>query len=159
MAAHRVQAPVAWLRAALVLSAVVLADQISKALVVARIDRGDSDAVFPGVNLVHVRNRGIAFGLFDGRTTALALLTAGALALLVAYFATHATRPYAWLATGLLLGGALGNVIDRVRDKAVTDFIDLPLWPAFNLADVSITLGIIALLVALESGRAHDPGD
>jgi signal peptidase II len=80
----------------------------------------------------------------------------GALVLLVVYFALHATRPLLWLPTGLLLGGALGNMIDRAREGAVTDFIDLPLWPAFNLADVAITAGVVALLLALEAGRQRE---
>jgi signal peptidase II len=144
----------AWARVAAVVLAVVVVDQISKAIVVDEIPRGDRRAVFPGVELVHVRNRGIAFGLLDGRSILLTALTIGALALLVTYFALHSTRPLLWLATGLLLGGALGNLIDRVRDDAVTDFIDLPLWPAFNVADLAITAGVVALLAALESGRA-----
>jgi signal peptidase II len=107
------------------------------------------------VELVHVRNRGIAFGLLDGRSIALTVLTVAALALLVGYFALHTNRPLLWLATGLLLGGALGNLLDRVRDDAVTDFIDLPLWPAFNVADMAITAGVLVLLAALEMGREH----
>jgi signal peptidase II len=142
----------AWARAAAVVVAVVALDQGSKALVIDQIPRGDRRAVFPGVELVHVRNRGIAFGLLDGRSVLLTLLVAAALALLLAYFAMHSTRPLLWLATGLLLGGALGNLLDRVRDEAVTDFIDLPLWPAFNLADVAITAGVLVLLAALEGG-------
>jgi signal peptidase II len=55
-----------------------------------------------------------------------------------------------WLPTGLLLGGAAGNLIDRVRDGAVTDFIKLPHWPAFNVADIAITVGVLALLYVLE---------
>jgi signal peptidase II len=142
----------AWARVAAVVVAVVALDQGTKALVIDRIPRGDRRSVFPGVELVHVRNRGIAFGLLDGRSVLLTLLVAAALALLLAYFAMHSTRPLLWLATGLLLGGALGNLLDRVRDQAVTDFIDLPLWPAFNLADVSITVGVLVLLAALEGG-------
>ena len=69
---------------------------------------------------------------------------------------THSSRPHVWLPTGLLLGGALGNVIDRVRDGAVTDFIKLPGWPAFNLADVAITAGVLALLYVLERPRGDD---
>ena len=148
----------AWARAAAVVLAVVAVDQITKALVVDSIPRGDRRTVIPGVDLVHVRNRGIAFGLLDGRSVLLTALTLAALALLVAYFALHTTRPVLWLATGLLLGGALGNVIDRVRDDAVTDFIDLPLWPAFNLADAAITIGVVVLLISLEMGRAGGPG-
>jgi signal peptidase II len=146
----------AWARAAAVVVAVVALDQGSKALVIDQIPRGDRRAVFPGVELVHVRNRGIAFGLLDGRSVLLTVLVAGALALLLAYFAMHSTRPLLWLATGLLLGGALGNLLDRVRDEAVTDFIDLPLWPAFNLADVSITVGVLVLLAALEGGGRQE---
>jgi signal peptidase II len=145
----------AWARAALVVLGVVVVDQVSKAIVVDQIPRGDRRAVLPGVELVHVRNRGIAFGLLDGRSIALTVLTVAALALLVGYFALHTNRPLLWLATGLLLGGALGNLLDRVRDDAVTDFIDLPLWPAFNVADMAITAGVLVLLAALEMGREH----
>ena len=61
---------------------------------------------------------------------------------LLVYFARHATTPLIWLPTGMLLGGALGNILDRLRHGSVTDFIKLPLgWPPFNLADASITLG------------------
>ena len=143
----------AWARAAAVVLAVVVVDQVSKALVRDQIPRGDRRGVIPAVDLVDVRNRGIAFGLLDGRSVALTVLVAAALGLLVFYFALHSTRPLLWLATGLLLGGALGNLLDRLRDDAVTDFIDLPLWPAFNLADVSITAGVLVLLAALEMGR------
>jgi signal peptidase II len=145
----------AWARAALVVLGVVVVDQASKALVVDQIPRGDRRAVLPGVELVHVRNRGIAFGLLDGRSVALTALTIAALALLVVYFATNTSRPLLWLATGLLLGGALGNLLDRVRDDAVTDFIDLPLWPAFNVADMAITFGVLSLLYVLEGPPRH----
>ena len=67
------------------------------------------------------------------------------------YFALHSTRPLIWLPTGMLLGGALGNVIDRLRAGYVTDFVKLPLgWPPFNFADVSITLGVLILLLIIE---------
>jgi signal peptidase II len=68
----------------------------------------------------------------------------------------HPTRPWLWLACGLLVGGALGNLIDRIAHGSVTDFIKLPLWPAFNLADMSITFGVLALLYVLEGPRARD---
>ena len=145
----------AWARAAIVVATVVAVDQLSKAAVISGIPRGDHRGVLPGIDLVHVRNRGIAFGLLDGRSVVLTVLVGAALALLVVYFALHSTRPALWLATGLLLGGALGNLLDRVRHDAVTDFIDLPLWPAFNLADVAITAGVLVLLAALESGRGE----
>jgi signal peptidase II len=146
----------AWRRAALVVVAVLALDQITKALVVADVGRGDRRDLFAGIDLVHVRNEGIAFGLFDGGGTVLTVGTLVALVALLAYFATHAARPFLWLPTGLLLGGALGNLIDRAREGAVIDFLDLPLWPAFNVADVSITVGVIALLLALDAGRQEE---
>jgi signal peptidase II len=148
----------AWGRAAAVVVAVVAVDQLTKALVRDQIPRGDRRSVLPGIELVHVRNRGIAFGLLDGRSVLLTVLVGGALALLLAYFALHVDRPLLWLATGLLLGGALGNLLDRLRDDAVTDFIDLPLWPAFNVADMAITAGVLVLLAAMESGRGRGRG-
>jgi signal peptidase II len=76
-----------------------------------------------------------------------------ALGALLLYFATHLGRPLLWLPTGLLLGGALGNLIDRVRGDSVIDFIDPSLWPAFNLADAAITIGMLLLLVVVERGE------
>ena len=62
--------------------------------------------------------------------------------------------PLIWLPTGMLLGGALGNVLDRVRHGSVTDFVKLPLgWPPFNLADASITLGILILFLIIDRAR------
>lgn len=143
----------AWRRAAAVAVVVIGLDQLTKALVRSHIERGGSDAVLPGVDLVNVRNSGVAFGLFADGGALVLVLTLAALAALLSYFATHATKPGVWLPTGLLLGGALGNLLDRVRGEAVTDFVDLPLWPAFNLADVSITVGVIALLWVIEASR------
>jgi signal peptidase II len=145
----------AWRRAAGVLVLVVGLDQVSKALVVAGLDRGDRDAVFPGVELVNVRNEGVAFGFLGGGGAVIVALTAAALTVLVVWFLLHTRRPLVWLPTGLLLGGALGNLIDRVRIDAVVDWIDLPLWPAFNLADAAITIGVLALLYVLETGGDH----
>ena len=138
------------LRATLLAAAVLVADQLAKALVRGGIERGDRDGVFPGVELVNVRNRGVAFGLFENGGTLLVVVAGLALAALVAFFVTHARRPLVWLPTGMLLGGAAGNLVDRAREGAVTDFIDLPLWPAFNLADMSITFGVLALLYVIE---------
>ena len=88
-------------------------------------------------------NSGVAFGLFSGGGDALVVaFTALALGLIVGWFSLDTLRPGLWLAVGLLAGGALGNLADRVCDGAVTDFIDPPAWPAFNLADVAITAGV-----------------
>ena len=143
----------AWGRVGLVVLAVVMIDQGAKALVVDSLARGERRDLAFGIDLVHVRNSGIAFGLFDGGGAALTVLTLAALALLLTYFALHSSRPALWLATGLLLGGALGNLLDRAREGAVTDFIDLPLWPAFNVADLAITAGVLTLLLSLELAR------
>jgi len=69
------------------------------------------------------------------------------------YFARHAQVPLIWLPTGMLLGGALGNIVDRIREGAVIDFLKLPYWPAFNVADASITIGVVVLLVVIERGE------
>jgi signal peptidase II len=101
---------------------------------------------------VHVHNTGVAFGALSGGGVAVTLVIAAALLALVAYFATHVERRLAWLPTGMLLGGALGNIADRVREGGVTDFIKLPHWPAFNVADTAITLGVLVLLYVIERG-------
>ncbi|MBA3328260.1 MAG: signal peptidase II [Solirubrobacterales bacterium] len=142
----------AWARAGLVLGVVLLADQLAKALVTASLRRGERDAVFVGIELVNVRNSGVAFGALQDGGTIIAVVIVLAIAALLAYFARNARRPWAWLATGLLLGGALGNAVDRLREGAVIDFVKLPLWPAFNLADVAITAGVLALLLVIERG-------
>jgi signal peptidase II len=145
----------AWGRVALVAAAVVALDQATKALVRATIDRGDREAVLPGVEIVHTRNSGVAFGALSGGGAVVTVVVALALVALLAYFATHLRRPLFWLPTGMLLGGALGNVIDRVRDGAVTDFVQIPLgFPAFNVADMSITFGVLVLLYVLEQDAA-----
>jgi signal peptidase II len=133
----------------------VAADQALKALVRATIERGESVDLILGVDLVNVRNRGIAFGMFSDGGTLLVIFALAALAALLVFFATHRDRPLVWLPTGLLIGGATGNLIDRVAEGAVVDFVDLPWWPAFNLADVAITLGVLALLYVLEGPPRH----
>jgi signal peptidase II len=144
----------AWGRVALVAAGVVALDQATKALVRRTVDQGDRVAVFPGVEIVHTRNSGVAFGALAGGGAVVTVVIVLALAALLAYFATHVRRPLVWLPTGMLLGGAIGNVIDRARDGAVTDFVALPLgFPPFNVADMSITFGVVILLYALEQ---HD---
>jgi signal peptidase II len=142
-------------RAAAVALTTVGADQAVKALVRATIDRGEAVDVVLGIEFVNVRNRGIAFGLFAGGGALLVIFALAALTALLVFFARNRDRPLVWLPTGLLIGGALGNLIDRTRDGAVTDFVDLPLWPAFNLADVAITFGVITLLYVLEGPPRH----
>ena len=142
-------------KAALVAAGTVAADQAVKALVRSTIERGDEVELFLGVQLVNVRNRGIAFGLFSDGGVLLVLFALAALAALLVFFHRHRDRPLVWLPTGLLIGGACGNLIDRTREGAVTDFMDLPWWPAFNVADVSITFGVLTLLYVLEGPPRH----
>jgi signal peptidase II len=140
----------AWTRVAVLGAAVVVADQVLKQLVVASIERGDEERVVAGIKIVNVRNTGVAFGQLAGGGAIVAVVIAVAVAALLVYFVRHAERRLMWLPTGLLLGGAIGNIVDRVRIGAVVDFIKLPYWPAFNLADVAITFGVIAQRFVME---------
>jgi signal peptidase II len=143
------------LRAAALAVAVVAADQVTKSLVRHNVRVGSSDGIFPGVELVHVHNRGVAFGLFVNGGVVLVIVGVAAVSALLIFFATHSRRPLVWLPTGLLLGGAAGNLIDRLNQGYVTDFIHLPLWPSFNLADMSITFGVLSLIYVLEGPPRH----
>ncbi len=143
-----------WLLALAVAAAVVIVDQLTKSLVRNGITPGDEHRFLPGVELVNTRNRGVAFGFLPGSHVGVTILIAAALLVLLVYFARHLDRPLIWLPTGLLIGGAIGNVIDRIRAGSVTDFIKLPLgWPPFNIADASITIGILALVIVIDRGR------
>jgi signal peptidase II len=144
----------AWGLAGLVVAAVLAIDQLSKHAIEHSIVPGEERSVFPGVEFVNTRNRGVAFGLLPGSQTLVTTLIGAALLVLLVYFARHSTRRLIWLPTGMLVGGALGNVLDRLRDGSVTDFIKLPLgWPPFNAADASISLGILALFVVIDGSR------
>lgn len=143
----------AWGRLAAVAAGVVALDQATKALVVSAIERGEEVKFFIGVDLTHVRNTGVAFGAFSGAGTVIAIASAVALAGLLLYFALHATNRWLWLPIGAVLGGAAGNLVDRLRVDAVIDFVDPVAWPAFNLADVAIVLGILGILYVAEGER------
>ena len=129
---------------------VVALDQGTKQLVVANIERGEQVDIFFGLDLTNTRNTGVAFGAFEGAGLLVAILIGVSLALLVGYFVMHRDMPLLWLPVGLLLGGALGNLADRARDGAVIDFIDPVAWPAFNLADACIVIGVVMLLWVVE---------
>ena len=146
-------------RAAGVLVLVVVLDQVTKHAVRSGIAIGQVDKVIPGVKLVDVRNTGVAFSLFSGGGALVLVITLVALAGLAGYFALRPGRRLLWLPTGLLIGGAVGNLIDRVRDGAVTDFNKQPHWPAYNVADMAITFGVIALLYTIEFGARHTERD
>lgn len=147
---------VAFAKAGLLAAVIVGLDQLTKHWVRSGIPIGEEEKFFIGVQLVHVRNTGVAFSLFSGGGTIVLVITLVALGLLLLYLGRRPERPWLWVPTGLLIGGALGNLIDRLAHGAVTDFIQLPFsWPAFNLADISITFGVLALLWVLEGPREH----
>jgi signal peptidase II len=141
-----------WGAAAALAVAVIALDQLSKGIVRGSLEPGERNDLILGVDLTLVENSGIAFGfLGDGGALVLAV-TMIALAAMLAWFAVAPQRPGLWIAVGLLTGGALGNLIDRIRLDAVTDFIDPPFWPAFNVADIAITLGAVALVLSVMFG-------
>ena len=145
-----------WRRLAAVAVAVVVLEEATKAIVDGAIERGERVEVLPFLDLVRVTNEGVAFGFLDsGSETVVLAITAAALALVLIWFARDPARPWSWLAIGLLAGGAIGNLVDRIFRDGVIDYIDLPAWPSFNLADVAITLGA-GLLVLAAFGESGD---
>jgi signal peptidase II len=137
----------AWCWALAVCGLVVAADQGAKAAITASIDRGQEVDLPLGFHLARVANHGVAFGFLGGGGPVVVAVTVAALVFVLGWFALNPLRPGLWLAVGLIAGGALGNLADRARSGAVTDFIDPPLWPAFNVADVAITVGAVVLVV------------
>lgn len=142
----------ALVRAVALGAAIVGLDQLTKNTVAAGIAPGQEQSLLPGIHLVHVHNTGVAFGVLSGGGAIVLICTLLALAALIAYFVLHPGRRGLWVPTGLLLGGAIGNLVDRLMHGSVTDFIKLPHWPAFNVADMAITFGVIALVFVLERG-------
>ena len=147
------------LKALLVCGAVVALDQLTKGIAREQIARGDSVEVLPFLDLENSRNRGVAFGLAGDVSP---VVIGVALGFLIALLGFLSLRPGAdslsWLPAGLLVGGALGNLADRVREGAVTDFISVGPWPTFNLADVAIVVGVLTL-VMLPEFRARTARD
>jgi len=137
----------AWLLAALLALAVLAFDQIAKAIAEDKILIGEQIEVLGPLEFTLTHNRGVAFGLAGGAGAPLVLVTLFALGVVLYLFSRNPSRPWMWVAVGLLAGGAIGNLVDRIRLGHVTDFIDLPPWPPFNLADVAITFGVILLMI------------
>lgn len=145
-------------RAALVALVALALDQVTKLVILAELQPREVIELFPGVDLRLIKNEGIAFGLLEDLGSAVIILGAlGFLALLL-YFLASGDRERLWLPVGLLAGGAIGNLLDRVLVGSVTDFIDLPRWPTFNFADVEITIGVILMVwvFATEEDEADD---
>ena len=147
---QRRQTKARWLRFGLLGVIVIVLDQISKAIIRAELDPRESVEVVSWFSISRVANEGIAFGLFPGRQAAVAILTVIALSAIAIALASLVARNATVAAgAGLLVGGSLGNLIDRLAHGAVTDFIDLARWPAFNLADCAITIGAVLIVVGL----------
>jgi signal peptidase II len=149
----------AWALAGILCAVVVAGDQAAKAMVEDRLYPGEQVDVLGPLKLTLAHNTGVAFGLAGGAGVGLVLVTAAALALIGYLFARDPERRGMWVAVGLLAGGAIGNLIDRVTADAVTDFIDVGSWPPFNLADVAITAGVVLMvLIYLRDAEAGAEG-
>lgn len=138
----------AWRLAGALCGLVVVLDQAAKAVVEAKLVPGQEVEVLGPIGLTLSHNSGVAFGLASGGGTRLVLVTAVALGVVAYLFSRDPTRSGMWVAAGLLAGGAIGNLADRIRVDAVTDYIAIGSWPAFNLADVAVTTGVLLLAYA-----------
>jgi signal peptidase II len=153
-----------WIALLAVAGAAIVADQITKQAVGRTLAIGDSVAIAGPFSIHHVQNSGIAFGLFSSRTSLVIGVTGIAVGLMIWFFARSGRRhPVLPVALGLVLGGSIANLIDRIRLGHVTDFLDLDAWPAFNLADTFIVVGVTilfgALVLADRSHRMHGARD
>jgi len=160
---HRRQTKARWWRFGIFAALVFVADQISKLIIRATLDPGESVHVVRGLSISRVTNEGIAFGFFPGRQSAVAVLTVVALSAIAISLAGLVGRnPIVAVGAGMLVGGSLGNLLDRLVHGAVTDFIDPSRWPgnvAFNLADCGITLGAALIVIGLmqDGGEDEEP--
>ena len=139
-----------WLALAAIGFAAIAADQLTKYIVTSQLQLDDGLHVVGPFWIHHVQNSGIAFGLFASATAVVILLTTIAVSAMLIFFARSGARhPILPVALGLVIGGSLSNLLDRVRLGYVTDFLDLRYWPAFNLADSFIVIGVLVLLAAV----------
>jgi signal peptidase II len=156
-------------RAATLAGAVLVLDLLSKWLVMARLELWESRPVIAGFfDLVHATNKGAAFGFLNRvditwQTAFLIAVNLAAVALML-HILRRASERETFLVTGLglILGGALGNLIDRIRFGQVVDFLDFYVgdwhWPAFNVADMGISLGAFCLILSLYQKKPHASG-
>jgi signal peptidase II len=139
-----------WLALGSVAVAAFLADQLTKHIVASRLELDEQLHVLGPFSIHHVQNSGIAFGLFASATSLVIVATGIAVIWMLAFFARSGSRhPVLPVALGLVIGGSVSNLVDRVRLGHVTDFLDLRYWPAFNLADSFIVVGVGILLWTL----------
>ena len=151
-----------WAGLAAIAGAAVAADQLTKQVLARALELGEEVQIAGPFSIHHVHNSGIAFGLFSSATGVVIALTAVAVVWMLVFFSRSGGRhPVLPVALGLVLGGSLGNLLDRVRLGHVTDFLDFRYWPAFNLADVFIDVGVATLFGALAGGdrsKRRPPG-
>ena len=139
-----------WLGLSSIAVAAMGADQLTKQVVARTLVLGEEVEIAGPFSIHHVHNSGIAFGLFSSATSIVIGLTALAVLWMLVFFARSGARhPVLPVALGFVLGGSVSNLVDRVRLGHVTDFLDLRFWPAFNLADVFIVVGVATLFGAL----------
>jgi signal peptidase II len=132
-------------------AAVVIAvDQAAKMLVRSGVPQGSVRPLIPGAELVHTENTGVSFGLLSGAPSwVVGLVSTAALLVVVTLLFRLAPGVPGRIAAALIIGGAVGNLIDRVALGAVTDFLDLPLLPPCNVADIAITFGAVTMAAAI----------
>ena len=146
-----------WLWFAVAAAVTFVVDQATKIGVRAGIDLGERIDLVAGVGLVRARNEGIAFGLFPGNRAVVATLTVVALAFIAAALVRFARQSLTVaFGGGLLVGGSVGNLVDRLIHGGVTDFVDLPAWPAFNVADIGIVVGAAIIALGLLRSGSHE---
>jgi signal peptidase II len=146
--------PAQWLALLVVAFAAVAADQVTKEIVRSELSLGEALHVVGPFWIHHVRNTGIAFGLFPGAASPVTILTGIAVVWMLVYFwRSGAKHPVFPVAFGFLVGGSMSNLVDRARQGYVTDFIDPDYWPAFNLGDVFITIGVVILVLVFLFGE------
>jgi signal peptidase II len=150
--------PRQWLALALVAGAAIAADQLTKQVVARQLDVGELVEIAGPFAIHHVHNSGIAFGLFANSTATVILLTTLAVSAMVVFFSHSAARhPLLPAALGLLIGGSISNLIDRIRLGYVTDFLSLDYWPKFNLADSFIVVGVGLLFLSFVASDRSSP--
>jgi signal peptidase II len=139
-----------WLSLTAIALAAIGADQLTKYVVTSHLRLDDGLHVIGPFWIHHVRNSGIAFGLFASATPVVIVLTGVAVVSMLVYFGRSGARhPVLPIALGLVIGGSVSNLLDRARLGYVTDFLDFRYWPAFDLADSFIVIGVGILLAAL----------
>jgi signal peptidase II len=150
-----------WAGLVAVAIAAVVADQVTKRAIEHRLALDEAHHVLPGLTITHVRNSGIAFGIFPGRLMIVSVLTAAAVVWMLVHFARSGSRHVLFpVALGLLVGGSVSNLADRIREGHVTDFIHITHWPTFNLADSFIVIGVALLalgLIRVEHRKSQAP--